>query len=183
MKKLIALLLLLPVLATADPSPATQRLLNEPANLMDIGIIRVSTVARNNWGLMKRIYQMGAGFSNVSLYTSVGYNLETDKINIRITVEIGLGVYPVNKAKSGCRNIVTKMTQLFRSWVGRSFSHYGFEESSQQKDFAELLFGRTDIYCAVRTIGQVIPGEALVTVRKNLASDEIDVVKGDGDKN
>ena len=42
MKKLTALPLLLPVLASADPGAATRWLINEPANLLDIGMMRVN---------------------------------------------------------------------------------------------------------------------------------------------
>lgn len=84
MKALTALILLLPMIASADPSPATRYLLDEPANLMDLGIIRLSTAIRINRNLISGNYEMATGISDVVLYTSADYNLASDKINIRI---------------------------------------------------------------------------------------------------
>ena len=67
MKNLAAILLLFPVLASADPGPATQHLLDEPATLMDVGIIRLAAVIRNNQDLIGGNYEMATGISDVSL--------------------------------------------------------------------------------------------------------------------
>jgi len=40
MKNLTALLLLLPAIASADPGPATKYLMNDPASMLDIGILK-----------------------------------------------------------------------------------------------------------------------------------------------
>lgn len=181
MKKLISLLLLLPALASADPSPATQYLLDEPANMMDVGNIRLAAAMKNNSDLIRMNYEWATGISDVLLYTSVGYNLEADKINIHITVELGSGVYDVTKAELGCRDIVTKMTQQIRYWVGITFSHDGLEENKPDKALTDPLSKRIDVYCTVRTIPQAITGEALVKIRKNLASDEVEVIAEDGE--
>ena len=45
MKKFAAILLfLLPLLANAEPGPVTQYLINEPASLLDIGMVRLDTL-------------------------------------------------------------------------------------------------------------------------------------------
>lgn len=173
MKRAI-LLLLFPLLTLADPSPATQYLLDEPASLMDVGIIRLATALRLNSDIVNTHYYFATDNEDILVFTSVNYSLADDKINVRIFIDLRDG----DRAESGCRNTVTKLTPQIKYFVGRLFSHSGFEDLGRQADFADQLFGRTDIYCGVRTI---IPQVTLVTVRKNLTSDEIDVIDWDGE--
>lgn len=80
MERLIALLLLLPVLASAGPGGATRYLINEPASLMDIGIDRGRYAIQDLQSYLEEAVQVRAGKSTVnSINTMMYYHFSDDR--------------------------------------------------------------------------------------------------------
>lgn len=172
MKKLTALLLLLPVLASADPGNATKYLINEPASLMDVGLINVERSLEDSASLLAEVYKRETGVTDLEVLPSARYDFADDKINIMITV-LATGI---ENAESGCRKILTIGDSAIVSAVGSGFSDRSYKVSSQPTDLYEKLTERIDVHCAVRNLSDY---SIAVTVRSNLASDRISVVSGD----
>lgn len=172
MKKLTALLLLLPVLASADPGSATQRLLDEPANLMDLGILRLESGLDQVADVIAGSYFFGGGVEDVLVFTSADYDEKDDKIIVRIAIDLTDG----KNAEAGCRRVLDMQSRQIAYFVNTLFSHFGSRKAFSPDILQGPLNEHTDIYCTVRTI---IPTKTLVKLRKNLASDSVEVLSGD----
>ena len=55
MKKLIELLLLVPIVASADPGAVTRYLMNEPVSLFDLGMLRADRDLINTQPTMSKL--------------------------------------------------------------------------------------------------------------------------------
>ena len=89
MKKLILLTAIFPLLALADPGPATRYLMNQPASLMDIGLIRANRyLDRSRNQLEKKLKEQGD--ENAFVLAAAKYDFDNDIIGISFSILLGV---------------------------------------------------------------------------------------------
>jgi len=133
MRKLLVILLF-PVMATAEPGPLTQYLINEPATLMDVAMVRFQTLAtefENRVGLHWTDDKGEMVFFGASV--DPYYEADDDKIYVGISVMSSKPTYA--QMEEGCTNAIGQL----RIWVGKSlhtlFTHVGYEDPSRPKEY------------------------------------------------
>ena len=145
MKKLILLVLMLPMVALADPGAATRHLINDPVSMMDIGILKAQKdldiiIQRRNKTFEKR-----NDLSLTALSGFVSYLYDEDLIVI--TAELN-GAEPVAKTlEDECRYIVELMRTRANVFAEFWFSHQGFNRSDEPKDLANKIKDRIQLRC------------------------------------
>jgi len=170
MRKQTALLLLLPVLASADPGPAIRWLISEPASLLDLGVSNLERWVSDDPEFFDDQYSSAAGYSEKTISTHVRYEFKNDKIVIGVLVT----TRDVGKSEAGCRQIAKQAQNQFSFAVKMAFMHEGYQSQREPADLGEQLLQRTDLECVV------IDGETLkyhVTVRTNLHDKSISVTQ------
>ncbi len=146
MKKLI-FLFLFPVLVWAEPGPATQYLMNEPASLFDVGMIRLHHLIgyweKQMTGNYKRKSQSGSVGGNVNAY----YRSEDDTIYVVLSAMDESATK--EQMEAGCRYALFHM----RIYVGKSlhelFQHVGYRKSSEPSSLGSAVRDMFEFRCYV----------------------------------
>ena len=147
MKKLTALLLLLPVLVSADPGPATKYLINEPASLMDVAILSLQI------SLDKMATSMKTKGQHLSLRAH--YDFSDDKIILSASVFFR-GENAQHEAKEICDAQIYVLGALATSDMEQYFSHAGFVRGDPPADFVKKLQERTELRCFFQIEGEPV---------------------------
>ena len=159
MKKLTALLLLLPVLAAADPGTATKYLISDQASLMDIGLLRAEIY------LNEIAEAISSEESEVTARTL--YDFGNDLI-----IFLGVVNTPTNPKEQCTKFLLYPMLRAEISIsvngvpygqhdfggherVAAFFTHAGFARTSEPDDFKQNVLERIEVTCvANETIGR-----------------------------
>ena len=149
MKKFLILLLVLPVLAIADSGSITKYLVAEPANLMDLGLLRLDAQ-------LNAYVELTADSANQIAKTEVlvygfdsAYNLSTDRIDVKFNI------VPVDKSKAdfACRNLLTTaMIHVVKKSVPKSFGHLSNHHGADAIDASTSILEKVDLYCEAADI-------------------------------
>ena len=139
MKKLLVILLL-PAFANADPGTATKYLINEPASLFDIGLIRAHLHFDMADPLIKSSYE----HSDPKLFYSAvfNYQYEDDLFVLK------LSVLSSHSKKLRCEDLITRYGNILQNLMYRWFSHEEYSVASEPDDFEDLLLRRVELRCA-----------------------------------
>lgn len=148
MKSLRALLLLLPMTASADPGAATRYLMNEPASMLDIGIVRIAQDIEVRRIYVAEQYAIATSTANVLVTTSADYSYDDDNVRIHFYI----GTDSSRNAENGCRNLVADLGPALKSLVLVAFTHHGYTTSGYTEDLSEQIVRRTEILCWVRNL-------------------------------
>ena len=171
MKKLTALILLFPCLASSDPGAATRYLINEPASLLDVGMIRLRSKLPDFAEFAGQLYKNATDIDPIAITVNAHYDFEDDKIGINyFVITSGLA-----SAEKGCRQIIYGSHSFLEGDIEKSFRHFGYQSADHPKDLAEKLIKRTDVTCRATDVSL----SETVTVTSNLASEKIAVIKDD----
>ncbi len=141
MKQLIAVLLLIPLLGSADPGPATKYLMDEPASLMDIGLLRMRLDLTSTTLLpVTRIIvdENEDEFSGLSLLTE--YDYANDMIIVRLFL-----FGESDEAEQDCKFAVGILASAVKRGLGDWFSHSDFKRGNPPS--LEDLQSRTSVVC------------------------------------
>jgi len=86
MKKLIALLLLVSVLASADPGEATRAFMSRPASLFDMGMLKLNLhVDQKAEQFLSTSYaEKVAGYGDFRVWGKAAYRPESDRITVTV---------------------------------------------------------------------------------------------------
>jgi len=144
MKKLTALLLLLPVLASADPGAATRYLMNEPASLFDLGMLRAELHLADGRNNMARLIRERYG---PFLYFNIDTRYEYE--NDLLVVVLDLGV--TRDQKPTCEGTLDMYTHDLKVLIPRWFTGFGHKSDDQPEDLIKRLKERTQIVCSTPT--------------------------------
>lgn len=129
MKRLTLILLMLPTFAFADPGAATRYLMNEPASLMDIGLLKSQLDFADRRELIKRsFFTLSASGLPITL-SKVRYDKTTDKIRVSYLV-LDRNEYDLKDLVERCNNSLSELrSAMFNmpSW----FMHDGYSRGSQ----------------------------------------------------
>lgn len=161
MKRLILILMLFPVLAFADPGSATRYLINEPASLMDIGLLRAKIDLADAGDIIRdKVNQADDARANMSR-VFIYYEFADDLIVISSDLGISLDL-PSDSLKAKCFDVLTALrfyTDVhFVTW----FQHSGYAKTDNPEDLSWEVASRTELRCSVMNVQTQ---NALITAR------------------
>ncbi|HNP35030.1 MAG TPA: hypothetical protein PKK10_04190 [Woeseiaceae bacterium] len=146
MKKLIAILIWLPLFAVADEASVTRHLAEESATIMDIGILRLSLYLEGAMEVTAPdIFAAATNSSEPSVYSSAAYDAHGDFINVTVELVEASNSAP---AKAGCLAVLSRLSSLIARVVPDFFVHEGHHHS---RKFNDRLVARTAVHCSVST--------------------------------
>jgi hypothetical protein len=140
-------LLLIPMVANAEPGPATRYLAGEPASLFDIGMLRLDRLAsefRNRVGLH---WTDDGEYHWFRAEINASYVPEDDKIYIGFSI---MDSEPTQQQmEEGCRNAMLQMNIWVQKSLPGLFLHTGYEhgDSSVPPDLDKNLRNMFEIRC------------------------------------
>lgn len=175
MKRVIPILLI-PLLASADPGAATRYLMNEPASLFDIAMVRLEAGLNKNLINFVTSYRVPALLDYDPIATvTVSYDFDSDAILASIDFIAGIDSFKL--AEKGCRETL-QSARLLVALLPNYFHHYGYIESGRPKDINEEVQERIYLVCTVGTLFE--PNQ--LRVSRPFSSDQFSVIKKDDDQ-
>jgi len=141
MKKLIVLLLLFPVVTFADPGSATQYLINEPASMMDIGMMKL------NMQLLEMKSQIIKSIDGdpKRVKLSASYDYSEDKILVQFTVQ-----KEGETAATACDTAIARLRFILPVHVIVAFQHFGYETKNKPVGFNAEIQDRVQLICTLK---------------------------------
>ena len=143
--KRVFLLLLFPLLAIADPGPATRWLINEPASLMDIGILRAELWFRHVDPIIVASYK-NTRDSKFRVESYVRYEYEDDLIVVQ------LDVFGSIDKKLRCNDLLIRYGNVAKAHVDRWFAHSGYQSEAQPDELFDAIANRIELRCTALPI-------------------------------
>ena len=140
MKTLTVLLLLLPFLATADPGNATRWLMNEPASLMDIGLLRAQIRLDAEDLLMNSIDYYEEN-EDIAIDSSIGYDFERD------TIFVSIYLRNAKRPKGLCKILLKHYVNTVSIGLKYWFPHAEYSTEETPKDLVDRLRERVELQC------------------------------------
>lgn len=146
MKKLI-LLLLFPILVWAEPGPATQYLMNEPASLFDIGMLRLKALT-NYWEKQMTFnYRIKSQSDSIGGNVNVNYRPEDDKIYVSLSI---MDVSATEEQmKAGCSYALYHIQIYIGKNLYGLFQHVGYRDSSEPASLGPAVREMFELRCYV----------------------------------
>ncbi len=145
MKKLI-LLFLFPMIVCAKPGPVTQYLMNEPASLFDIAMIRLQH-SMNYWEKQStfnyRLKSQPDAFGNVN----VQYRAEDDKIYVSFTAMDNSST--VEQMEAGCRFVMRQLRIYISKGLPKLFQHVSYRDPSEPHALGSAVNDMFEFRCYV----------------------------------
>lgn len=172
MKRLTALLLLLPIIASADPGAATKYLMNEPASLMDITFMRLNQSLDKQTGDLAAILNTtskNGGYMNFRLRSY--YHFDSDEIRIYARADTN-----GSASKASCKAVIAWLRKYALTWITLNLGHYGYESSYVPKNLALEIEKRTQLFCVIGKTGS--PLVTLLEIRGMATETSIFVSEG-----
>lgn len=181
MKRLLVLILAMPQLAGADPSGASRYLLNEPASLMDISIMRLNIGLGQLSDKLLDQFSRSAGVEGTSLVAIASYQLTPDFVVVDVAVSDWDFVLQDNdQRKQGCRTVTNILLGWVSARVDSDFQHEGVARVDQPDTLIDELKERIKIRCRVyEGLGHVGSEHFTVSVEKMLRGDEFSISEQD----
>ena len=146
MKKLI-LVFLFPALVWAEPGPVTQYLMNEPASLFDVAMMRLEHLV----GYWEK--QMTFNYTTASQSGSVGGNVnayyrpEDDKIYVVLSTMDQSATE--EQMEAGCRYALAHIRIYVSKSLGELFQHVGYPDSSEPSALYPAVTDMFELRCYV----------------------------------
>ena len=144
MRKMIALLLA-PLLASAEPGPAVQYLLDEPASLLDIAMVRLDDLTDEFENRVGLYWTEGDEIKFFKAEINASCDPDDDKIYVSFLAmnsEADAG-----QMEEGCRNAMSQMSIWLLKSLHRVFPHVEYEVPSMPADFYSGLKELFEIRC------------------------------------
>ena len=171
MKKLTALLLLLPVIGFADPSPAIKYLMTDRLTMLEWGMFQMKMYLRDELILPLNYRNKDIGDSGAKITIHVNYDWEEDLITVNVLM--GWGAFAAD-IEERCKQALeltrksVKQSIIFAPW----FEHRGFTPSNEPDDLLKDVASRVQLLC----LGSIAPNKS-VEVSSRLYSKDFSVTK------
>ena len=156
MKRWLITLLAFPALGSADPGPATRYLTNEPASLMDVGILKADLWFRYIDPIISETYK-NTRDSKVHIESGVSYEFDDDLIVVAFTV------FGSIDEKERCHDLLIRYGNIAKALVHKWFAHSGYQSKTQPDDLFDAIENRIELRCTASP----------VQGKKMLGSDEV----------
>ena len=146
MKKLF-LLFLFPTLVFAEPGPTTQYLMNEPASLFDVGMVRLRFLIHRWEDQMTGNYRYKAQSDKARGGVQAQYRHEDDKIYVSISMRDDLATE--DQMEAGCRYALQHIAIYVSKSVPSLFRHAGNADPNEFKRLRDPLVEMFELRCSV----------------------------------
>jgi hypothetical protein len=138
MKKLYCLLLL-PLCAQGAPGGVTRYLINEPASMLDVGMVRLENLTTWFKGAV------GLYWRHVDINSE--YDPETDKIYVSISASDTAST--AEQMQDGCREALRQLQIVVSKSLPDLFRHVGYRNPMEPKELDSTLRGMFEFSCSV----------------------------------
>lgn len=146
MKKILALLLF-PLLAWPAPGAVTQYLMDEPASLFDIGMLRLQKLATWAESHVGYSYTLRDKLKPMSRNISAHYDADVDKIYVTFFAMDESGSEP--ELEEGCRKALNQLRIVVSKSVPGVFRHSGSADPAEPTALAHTLHDMFELRCYV----------------------------------
>lgn len=149
MKKPLALLLLIPVLASADPGAATRYLTSSPATLMDFGLWKLDSYLNGYREMNTDLVDLTAKTDILGYSFDSVYNAAEDRIEVR------LWILPEEKhhAVSACHNLLTASTiMVVKGGITESFGHSVRSPTTEEVLMKKSIIESSYLFCEAQDV-------------------------------
>ena len=144
MKKVIAILLL-PMLASAATGPATQYLINEPASLLDVGMMRLESLTTEFEQRVGLHWTNKEGMRLFRAEIHASYELDDDTIYVSF---LAMSSEPTEaQMAEGCQNAMNQMNIWLMKSLPGLLLHTGYDDPSVPADFYLNLKEMFELRC------------------------------------
>lgn len=144
MKKLI-ILFLIPTFASAGPGPATQYLINEPATLLDVGMMRLETLTTEFEKRVGLYWTNSEGMERFRAEIHASYESDDDKIYVSFAA---MNSEPTDaQMAEGCQNAMVQMNIWLMKSLPGLFLHTGYNDPTVPPDFYSDLKEMFELRC------------------------------------
>jgi hypothetical protein len=146
MKKFVAVLLI-PSFVLAEPGQVTRYLMNEPASLFDVGMVRVQALSTWAEGQVRAAWMSGAELKPIDAGIEVYYSPESDRIYITISAMEESGTYV--QLQKGCKRALDQLGIVMARNLPELFQHVGQQVPSEPSAFRATLPEIVELRCYV----------------------------------
>ena len=144
MRKTLALLLV-PALASAEPGPTTRYLIDEPATLMDIGMVRLDDLTDEFENRVGLYWTDGEEMRWFKAEINSYYEADDDKIYVTFLV---MNSEPNDEQMAeGCGNAMSQMNISLMKSLPSLFQHVGVEDTATPAGFNSGIRDVFEIRC------------------------------------
>ncbi|MEX0709409.1 MAG: hypothetical protein WD078_15745 [Woeseia sp.] len=149
MKILLILIAIAPTLALGASGEATRYLMNEPASLMDIGLLRAQLFLND---LDRRLNDINYYEENPDLTvdSSIDYIFEDDKLLVEIIVA------EPKRPRSMCILFSEQYINSIVARIGSWFTHYVYSRAGQPESLVSEIRDRFELSCKVFKDGDLV---------------------------
>ncbi len=148
MKKILVILVLTPIVVVADNRPEFQSLIDEPANMLDIAMLRLE-----NFIIWTKPYMAGeyyvAAETDRRRHIDINVHYSADDGVIHISASMFDLQSSREQMEAGCRRVLTMMRINISKGLGGLFSHVDHSFRPSANGQAADLFGMIDLGCHV----------------------------------
>ena len=149
MKNLTALLLLLPVFASADPGPATRYLTSEPATLMDFGLWKLDSYLDGHREMTVDLVDLTAKTDILGYSFDSVYNAAEDRIEVRLWILLE----EEHDAVSACHNLLTATTiMVVKGGITERFGHSVHSPTTEEVLMKKSIIESSYLYCEAQDV-------------------------------
>ena len=148
MKMFLALFVLIPLAATADHRPEFQSLIDEPASMLDIAMLRLQDFIIWTKPYMAAEYH-GAAETDRQRHIDINAEYRVDEGVIHVSASLRDQQSNREQLEAGCRRVLTMLRINIAKGLGRNFSHVdGSFRPTADGQPADLL-GMIEVSCHV----------------------------------
>lgn len=148
MKKLLALFVLAPISTVADHRPEFQSLIDEPANMLDIAMLRLQDFITWTEPYMSGEYHIAAE-TDRQLHIDINAEYRADEGVIHVSAsQIDLQSTP-EQMEAGCERVLTMLRINISKGLHGLFSHVDGSFQPTANDQPAVLHGMIELSCHV----------------------------------
>ena len=148
MKKLLAILILVPVTGVGDHRPEFQSLIDEPASMLDIAMLRLEDFVFWTKPYMAAEYHIAAK-TDKQRHVDINAYYSEDKGAIQVSASL-MDLQSTNEQmEAGCRRVLTMMRINISKGLGHIFSHVDHSFSPSANGQPADLSGMITLSCYV----------------------------------
>ena len=148
MKKLLAILILVPVAAVGDHRPEFQSLIDEPASMLDIAMLRLDDFIFWTKPFMAGEYHSAAK-TDRQRHIDINANYSEDDGLIHVSASLMDLQSTSEQMEAGCRRVLTMMRINISKGLGHMFSHVDGSFSPSANGQPADLSGMITLSCHV----------------------------------
>ena len=170
MKKLL-LALLFPFCAGAAPGPFTESLMNEPASMLDIGMLRLQMLTTEFERRVGLHWTKDGKYEYFKASVNQRYDAEDDRIYVGIAISTDTATEA--QMAEGCEYAMRQLGYWLAKFAGTSFMHVGDRERGKWREMDATMRELIVMRCYVH--GETSSSEGRFWAHRVLGATEVTV--------